>query len=57
MSVVYVATAAGEPRGADDALAAKVFPLSELPSLCFDHDQMIADYKAFCATGEIPRPG
>lgn len=57
ISVLYIATAAGTPRGADDALAAKVFAPSEIPPLCFDHDQMMADYKEFCRTGKIPRPG
>jgi ADP-ribose pyrophosphatase YjhB (NUDIX family) len=57
LSVLFVATAAGAPRGSDDALAAKVFAPSEIPPLCFDHDQMVADYKEYCRTGRIQRPG
>ena len=57
MSVLYVATAAGTPHGADDALAAMVFAPSEIPPLCFDHDQMVADYREFCRSGKIQRPG
>jgi ADP-ribose pyrophosphatase YjhB (NUDIX family) len=57
LSVVFVGTASGEPRGGDDAARAAVFSLDELPeALCFDHAQIIADYRRFRATGERPAP-
>ena len=58
MSTVYVATAQGVPRGQDDAAEAAVFALDALPSpLCFDHERIIADYRAFAADGVRPLPG
>jgi ADP-ribose pyrophosphatase YjhB (NUDIX family) len=43
-STVFIATACGEPRGADDALQAKVWRRDNLPELAFDHAQILADY-------------
>lgn len=45
-SVVYVATASGEPKGGDDARVAKVYALDSLPldKLVFDHRQIVEDY-------------
>jgi ADP-ribose pyrophosphatase YjhB (NUDIX family) len=57
VSIVYVGRASGEPAGGDDAARAAVFPLDALPSpLCFDHEQILADYRRFRATGERPAP-
>ncbi len=57
LSVVYVGQAEGEPKGGDDAANAEVFPIDALPSpLCFDHAQIVADYRAYRATGKIPLP-
>ena len=56
ISVTFVATADGTPRGGDDAKAAKVFALGDLPELCFDHDEMIADYREYCRTGACRAP-
>jgi ADP-ribose pyrophosphatase YjhB (NUDIX family) len=57
LSVTYVGRADGEPRGGDDAARARVFPLDALPSpLCFDHEQILEDYRRFRSTGERPRP-
>jgi 8-oxo-dGTP diphosphatase len=54
ISTVYVATAKGTPRGADDAAEAAVFPLDAIPKeLCFDHDRIIADYLARKRSGLI----
>ncbi|MFH1218882.1 MAG: NUDIX hydrolase [Candidatus Eisenbacteria bacterium] len=45
VSVVFVATATGEPAGGDDASLAKAFPLDALPSdMAFDHRRIIRDY-------------
>ena len=44
ITTVYLARAQGEPRGADDAAAARVFPYDELPSeLAFDHAAILED--------------
>lgn len=57
LSVVYVARCTDDPRGGDDAAAADVFALDALPSpLCFDHAQIVADYRHWKATGENPPP-
>jgi len=45
VSVVFVATASGEPRGGDDASIAKAFDPADLPAdIAFDHRQIIQDY-------------
>ncbi|MEM9074458.1 MAG: NUDIX hydrolase [Myxococcota bacterium] len=55
MSVVYVGQASGTPTGGDDAGNAEVFPLDALPSsLCFDHAQIIDDYRRWRANGTLP---
>jgi 8-oxo-dGTP diphosphatase len=56
ISVAFVAKADGIPRGGDDARAARIFPLEDVPPLCFDHDEMIADYRAWCRTGRCRAP-
>jgi 8-oxo-dGTP diphosphatase len=56
LSVVFTATATGTPKGADDAEEAKVFSLSELPDLVFDHTRILSDYQHYLATGERPDP-
>jgi 8-oxo-dGTP diphosphatase len=46
LSVVFVGRAAGEPRGGDDAAAARAFGLEELPEpLCFDHGLIMDHYR------------
>lgn len=46
VSTVFVADAAGAPQGGDDAAEARVFPLDRLPGeLCFDHGQIVEDYR------------
>lgn len=57
VTVVYVARASGEPRGADDARQARLF-LPEAPPhpLAFDHAEILADYLRFRDTGEYPAP-
>jgi len=47
VSVVFLATASGDPRGGDDASEALAFDPADLPSdLAFDHRQVIEDYLA-----------
>jgi 8-oxo-dGTP diphosphatase len=45
LSVVFIATATGEPKAADDAKNLGIFTPSQIPNnLCFDHNKIIADY-------------
>lgn len=47
VSVVFIATASGEPRGGDDASDACAFSLDSLPEdIAFDHREIIGDYTA-----------
>jgi 8-oxo-dGTP diphosphatase len=53
LSTVFIATAEGEPRGADDAAEAKTFAVDALPKdLCFDHGTILSDYLAYKRTGQ-----
>ena len=45
MSVVYIATATGDPKAGDDAKQVHIVNLCEIPAnLCFDHGKILADY-------------
>jgi 8-oxo-dGTP diphosphatase len=56
ISVVFIATAKGEPQGADDAKLASIFHLWELPdNLCFDHDRILQDYHRYRNYGIRPK--
>lgn len=46
VSVVYVAEAEGEPKGADDAKRADIYPIEKIPmeKLVFDHARILEDY-------------
>ena len=45
ISIVYIATAKGEPKAADDAKNVGIFHLWEIPdNLCFDHNIILRDY-------------
>ena len=45
VSVVFIAKAAGEPRGGDDASIARAFSPESLPEdMAFDHRRIIQDY-------------
>ena len=47
ITTVFIATAAGLPRGADDAKRAVVCGVKDLPGdIAFDHGQIINDYAA-----------
>ena len=57
VSTVFIATAEGEPRGADDAKVARLFHEKDLPApLVFDHGQILRDYFAYRKTGLRPKP-
>lgn len=56
VSAVYIATAQGEARAADDAANLGLFAPSECPALAFDHEQIIADYLRYLKTGAAPPP-
>jgi len=45
-TTVFIASASGTPRAADDALQAGIFSEGTLPELVFDHARILADY--FC---------
>lgn len=53
VSAVYVATATGEPRAADDARNLDLFSPEALPELAFDHGRILEDYRRWRATGEV----
>lgn len=56
LSVVFLATAKGEPQAQDDAKALGVFSVWEMPApLCFDHDQILQDYWRYRHYGIRPR--
>jgi len=57
LSIVYIATAAGEPVAGDDALDVRAFAEDDLPGdLAFDHRRIIADYFHYRRSGERPAP-
>lgn len=56
ISIVYIATAKGEPKAGDDAKDAKIINTWEIPSnLCFDHDRILHDYLQYRNYGIRPR--
>ena len=57
VSTVFIATANGTPRGADDAKTARVFREDEIPApIVFDHARILRDYFLFKKTGRRPKP-
>ncbi|GAB4346069.1 MAG: NUDIX hydrolase [Desulfobulbaceae bacterium] len=44
VSIVFIGTAEGTPRGGDDAARAEVFTRDNLPPLAFDHARILEDY-------------
>jgi 8-oxo-dGTP diphosphatase len=57
VSVVYVASAQGDPTAMDDAAAIQVYDPSEVPTqLAFDHAQILRDYMRYRETGKTPPP-
>ncbi|MGK7919649.1 MAG: NUDIX domain-containing protein [Trichodesmium sp.] len=58
MSVVFIATATGEPKAADDAKNLATFEPWQIPTnLCFDHNRIIQDYLRYRHYGIRPRVG
>ena len=52
ISTVFIGRAAGEPRGADDALRAVAFAWTALPEpMVFDHAEILADVRRYLLTG------
>lgn len=52
LSTVYLARAEGQPVASDDAAEAGCFSLDALPEpLCFDHAQILADFRTYRRTG------
>ena len=45
ISTVFIANGYGRLKAKDDAKDVKVFKLSKIPKLCFDHNRIINDYK------------
>jgi 8-oxo-dGTP diphosphatase len=57
VSTVFIASANGTPRGADDAKVARIFHQDDLPQpIVFDHAQILRDYFLFKKTGRRPKP-
>ncbi len=56
LSTVFIARAAGRPRGGDDAARAEVFATDALPPLVFDHGDIVADYLRYRRDGARPGP-
>jgi 8-oxo-dGTP diphosphatase len=52
-SAVYVATATGEPRAADDAKHLALFDPRACPLLAFDHGLIIRDYLEWRNSGRV----
>jgi 8-oxo-dGTP diphosphatase len=58
ISIVFIATATGEPQAADDAKTVGIFQPWELPqNLCFDHGRILQDYWSYRHHGIRPRLG
>ena len=56
VSTVFIASATGTPRGADDAKRAELFTEDNLPSpIVFDHAQILRDYFQYKKTGQKPK--
>lgn len=56
LATVYIATAIGTPRGADDAKVARVFREDNLPTpIVFDHPRILREYFDYKKFGKRPR--
>ena len=57
ISTVFLASAAGEPRGGDDADEARAFGWDALPDpIVFDHREILGDVRRYLLTGARRRP-
>ncbi|MFN6225050.1 MAG: NUDIX domain-containing protein [Dolichospermum sp.] len=58
ISIVFLATATGQPLAGDDAKGVGIFEPWCVPSdLCFDHDRILRDYWQYRNYGIPPRVG
>lgn len=58
MSVVFIASAQGQPAAGDDAAGAVLRHVDDPPSpLVFDHAEIFRDYRRLVTTGKRPTPG
>lgn len=58
ISIVFLATATGQPLAGDDAKGVGIFEPWCIPSdLCFDHDRILRDYWQYRNYGIPPRLG
>ncbi|MDF5720447.1 MAG: NUDIX hydrolase [Rhizonema sp. PD37] len=58
ISIVFLATATGEPTSGDDAKGIEIFESWRVPeNLCFDHDKILQDYWQYRHYGIRPRLG
>ncbi|MDA0267550.1 MAG: NUDIX hydrolase [Cyanobacteria bacterium] len=56
ISIVFLATATGQPQAGDDAKGLAIFEPWQLPTdLCFDHDRILRDYWQYRHYGLRPR--
>ncbi|MBD2326498.1 NUDIX domain-containing protein [Alkalinema sp. FACHB-956] len=56
VTLVYIATATGEPKAGDDAKNSAIVPVHQIPkNLCFDHDLVLRDYLNYRHYGMRPR--
>ena len=56
MSVVFLATAMGEPKAGDDAKSLGIFESWRITAdLCFDHDRILQDYWRYRHYGLRPQ--
>jgi ADP-ribose pyrophosphatase YjhB (NUDIX family) len=51
VSTVFIARAHGAPKAGDDAGDVQLCSLSDLPTLAFDHAQVLQDYQRWCEQG------
>jgi 8-oxo-dGTP diphosphatase len=57
VSTVYIGSADGTPKGADDAKNAQLFMEDQLPqTVVFDHPHILRDYFNYKRTGRRPTP-
>ena len=56
LSIVFLATAVGDPEAGDDAKGVDIFEPWRIPTnLCFDHDRILRDYWHYRHYGLRPR--
>lgn len=56
VSLVFVATATGQPVAGDDAGKVLISPPDSPPELAFDHARILADYRLFRDQNKFPLP-